>query len=164
MPEKPEITELRDEPVQPTEGKQAPTPTVETEQEEGEETAVTDEETEAVEEEKPKKDWVENFSVKKQVDIETIDRLTVKVGINEYKGNTLVFIAKVTDKNFSRQFFSMPAYVWQKALEELKKIIPDVAEVEKQTMTVNIEKELARLKELGIDITAIAQKVAGTPT
>jgi hypothetical protein len=149
MGEKPDITELRDQPVEPTESEQPTTETAEPE---------------ATEEERPQKTWYENFSVKECKDVETIDRLTVKVGINEYKGSHLVFIAKVTDKEFSRQFFSMPAYVWEKAIVELQKVIPKVAEVEKQTMTANIEKELARLKELGIDITAIAQKVAGKPT
>ena len=115
---------------------------------------------EPVAEEKPKREnpritWRKNFNVQKEVDIATVDRLTIKAGINQYKGNTLVFLAKVTDKDFSRQFFSMPAWVWEKAIEVLKTIIPEVAEVEKKAMAEAVAKELARLKELGIDISTV---------
>jgi hypothetical protein len=118
----------------------------------------TAEETEKTE--KPvRKTWIQNFSVKEVEDIETVDRLTIKAGINEYKGSMLVFLAKVTDKEFSRQFFSMPAYVWEKALPILQKYIPRIAEAEKNMMAVNVTKELERLKELGIDISTILKKV-----
>jgi len=107
----------------------------------------------------PRRDWRQNFNVKEEKDVETIDRLTIKAGINEYKGNLLVFLAKVTDKNFSRTFFSMPAYVWEKAIPILQEITPRIAEVEKQTMKENLAKELARLKELGIDINEVVSMV-----
>lgn len=155
-----ETEKLRDETPQPT---PKPIPEPETDvpedMEESTEQETVEETTEKTES-KPRKTWIENFGVKEVVDVEEIDRLTVKVGVNEYKGNHLVFIAKVTDKEFSRQFFSMPAYLWEKAIIELQKVIPKVAQVEKQTMSTNIEKELLRLKELGIDIGAIARKVA----
>jgi hypothetical protein len=108
---------------------------------------------------KPQKTWAENFNVKEQETIETVDRLKIVVGINEYKGSHLVFMAKVTDKEFSRQFFSLPAYVWEKAIPILQKHLPKIAEVEKQTMKESVAKELQRLKELGIDINELVAQV-----
>lgn len=117
---------------------------------------------EGKEETKPKT-WIENFNVKECEDVETIDRLTVKVGINEYKGQMLVFMAKVTDKEFSRQFFSMPAYVWEKAIPRLLKLTPKIADVEKAVMTDAVTKELQRLKDLGVDISTLLKSVQGSP-
>jgi len=117
----------------------------------------------APEEEKPKKNWKENFNVKECVKVETIDRLDIMIGVNEYKGSTMVFAAKVTDKDFSRQFFSLPAYVWQKVIVELSKILLHIAEIEKKSMSDAVVKELQRLKDLGIDISSLVKK-ANVPT
>jgi arabinogalactan endo-1,4-beta-galactosidase len=119
-----------------------------------EETGAEVESTEKVPE-KPKITWTENFHVKADVKVDTVDRLEIHVGVNEYKGSTLVFLAKVTDQNFSRQFFSMPAYLWEKTIAELQKVLPDVAKIEKASMVSAAAAELKRLKELGIDIDAI---------
>jgi len=109
--------------------------------------------------ERKRKTWNENFNVKEMSEIETVDRLRVITGVNEYKGNFLVFLAKVTDKEFSRQFFSMPAYVWQKALPLIDKYTKSIAEVEKKSMANAVLVELKRLKELGIDTDALLKQV-----
>lgn len=106
-----------------------------------------------------KPSWVENFSVKEKTDIEEVARLKIVAGVNEYKGQHLVFLAKVTDKDFSRQFFSMPAYVWEKAIPILQKYIPQIAEIEKKSMVANMAKELTRLKELGINIQDVLKAI-----
>jgi len=147
MPE--DVTKLRDIETKTSQPTPPPTP------------AVEEEETEP-EEEKVVKTWLENFSVRECEDIETVDRLTIKAGINEYKGQHLVFLAKVTDKDFSRQFFSMPAYVWEKAIPVLQRMTPKIAEVEKATMANAVKAELERLKALGVDINAILASVQGS--
>lgn len=129
----------------------APTPVAEPTTEEEEATTEETAETET-EEATPKKDWKENFNVKDMTVIDTVDRLQIVAGVNEYKGNFLVFLAKVTDKNFSRQFFSMPAWVWQKTLEVVKKHASSIAEVEKKAMVQKVVEEIKRLRELGIDV------------
>jgi hypothetical protein len=137
----------RDAPVPPTE----PVPEPEAPESETEEAET--------EEAQPKKNWAENFNVKQKEVIETVDRLNIVTGVNEYKGNFLVFMAKVTDKDFSRQFYSMQAYVWLKALPTIEKMAKSIAEVEKKAMADKVMVELKRLKELGIDVTALAGKV-----
>jgi len=109
--------------------------------------------------EEVQKSWKENFNVKEMTEIETVDRLRVIAGVNEYKGNFLVFLAKVTDKDFSRQFYSMPAYVWQKALPIIQNYTLSIADVEKKAMADAVLKELQKLKELGIDIGELAKRV-----
>lgn len=106
-----------------------------------------------------KVNWRDNFNVKESTNIETVDRLTIVAGVNEYKGQHLIFLAKVTDKNFSRQFFGMPATLWQQAIPAIQKYIPKLAEIEKKSMVESVQKELQRLAELGIDISSLVKKV-----
>jgi len=118
-----------------------------------------EETTEKPEAEAPRKSWSENFNVKKMTEIETIDRLRIIVGVNEYKGSHLVFIAKVTDKDFSRHFFSMPAWVWNKTVPILSQYGAEIGTIEKEEMAKKVLEELKRLKELGIDVGALASRV-----
>jgi len=136
-------------------------PTEPTAQEEAEEPSQLEEEeeSEAEEEAKPRKDWKENFHVIQMEEIETVDRLKIVTGVNEYKGVHVVFLAKVTDKNFSRQFFSMPAWVWNKALPIVQKQAASIAEVEKAAMIKAVTAELKRLQELGIDVSAVLKQI-----
>lgn len=106
-----------------------------------------------------KKNWVAYKGVIESAVIDTVDRLDIVAGVNEYKGNHYVFLAKVTDKEFQRAFFNMPAYVWQKALPILSGYVDRMAEIEKQAMAEAVISELKRLKELGIDIKAIAEQI-----
>lgn len=103
--------------------------------------------------------WRDKFNVKQEAVIETVDRMSIIVGVNEYKGNYLVFLAKATSPNFARQFLSMPAYVWDKAIPALQKFVGSIAEVEKKAMADAVLTELKRLKDLGIDIKALASQV-----
>jgi len=105
------------------------------------------------------KDWKENFNVKESKEVEKVERLSVVVGVNEYKGQHLVFMAKVTDKNFSRQFFSMPAYVWDKTIPALQEYVVKIGEIEKKAMTDKALEELKRLAELGVDVKALLRKL-----
>ena len=107
----------------------------------------------------PRLNWKENFNVKEMTEIDKVDRLRIIAGVNEYKGQHLIFVSKVTDKDFSRQFFSMPAWVWEKTIPVIKQYIPKIAEIEKQAMAEAVAKELQRLKEMGIDIGEILKRV-----
>jgi len=142
-------TSVPERDITPTEPEERP-------EEEAEEGAETEQPTE---EAPTKKNWKENFNVKEMTEIETIERLRIIAGVNEYKGNYLVFLAKVTDKDFSRHFFSMPAWVWNKALPVLQKHALGIAEVEKKAMADAVLAELKRLKELGIDVGALVGQV-----
>jgi len=105
------------------------------------------------------KNWRENFTVREDTTVETVERLSVIVGANEYKGQTLVFIAKVTDKNFSRQFFSMPSWVWDKAIPIIQGYSARVGEIEKKAMAQRALAELKRLQELGVDVKGLLEKL-----
>jgi len=99
--------------------------------------------------------WRENYGVKEVKEIMEVDRLKLYVGVNEYKGELRVFIAKVSDKDFCRQFFAMPASVWQKALPVVNEMCGKVSEIEKQIMIQKFREEVERLKSMGIDVSAI---------
>lgn len=102
-----------------------------------------------------RKNWVENYNVKKQIKVDTINRLNIIVGVNEYKGQINVFMAKVTEGDFCKQFTALPAYIWEKTIPALQEVIPEVAEVERAVMTEKAKKELKRLDELGVDVKAL---------
>jgi len=70
-----------------------------------------------------------------------------------------VFLAKVTEKDFQRSFFSMPAYVWEKALPILQNYVRRIGEIEKKAMADQVLKELKRLQELGIDVKSLVQQL-----
>jgi hypothetical protein len=106
-----------------------------------------------------KKGWKEFKGVIESEVIDTIDRLQIVAGVNEYKGNHYVFIGKVTDADFQKAFFSLPAYVWAKAVPILNKYVGSISEIEKKSMTQAVLIELKRLKELGIDVSEIAKQV-----
>lgn len=106
-----------------------------------------------------RRNWKEYKGVIECTPIDTVDRLTIYAGVNEYKGNHLVFIAKVTDKDFQRAFFSMPAYVWEKALPILQNYVRRIGEIEKKAMAEQVLKELKRLQELGIDVKSLVQQL-----
>jgi len=105
------------------------------------------------------KDWKQNFSVKESKEVEKVERLSIVVGVNEYKGQHLVFLAKVTDKNFSRQFFSMPAFIWEKTVPALQEYIGKIAEIERASLEVKALEELRRLASFGVDVKALLKKV-----
>ena len=114
---------------------------------------------EAAEEKPSRKSWREFKSVKEATEIDKVERLSVYAGVNEYKGTHLVFMAKVTDKDYQRAFFGMPAYVWEKALPILAEYVGRIAEIEKTAMADAVIVELKRLKELGIDVAGLVEKV-----
>ena len=109
--------------------------------------------------ESPRRDWKSYKGVVECTPIDTVDRLTIYAGVNEYKGNHLVFLAKVTDKDFQRAFFSMPAYVWEKAIPILQNYVSRIAEIEKKAMAQAVLNELKRLQELGIDVKSLVEKL-----
>ena len=106
-----------------------------------------------------RRNWKEYKGVVECTPIDTVDRLTIYAGVNEYKGNHLVFIAKVTDKDFQRAFFSMPAYVWEKAIPVLQNYVKRIGEIEKKAMAEAVLKELKRLQELGIDVKSLINQL-----
>lgn len=110
--------------------------------------------------EKPtRKDWKAFKGVVESTEVDKVDRLSIYAGVNEYKGTHLVFMAKVTDKDYQKAFFGMPAYVWEKALPILRKYTGKIAEIEKKAMADAVVVELKRLKELGIDVADLVQQV-----
>lgn len=109
--------------------------------------------------ESARRDWKSYKGVVECTPIDTVDRLTIYAGVNEYKGNHLVFLAKVTDKDFQRAFFSMPAYVWEKAIPILQNYVSRIAEIEKKAMAQAVLNELKRLQELGIDVKSLVEKL-----
>jgi len=106
-----------------------------------------------------RRNWREYKGVVEATPIDTVDRLTIYVGVNEYKGNHLIFVAKVTDKDFQRSFFSMPAYVWEKAIPVLQNYVKRIGEIEKKAMAEAVLKELKRLQELGIDVKSLINQL-----
>ena len=101
--------------------------------------------------------WKENYNVKELKEIVEIDRLKLYVGINEYKGELRVFVAKVSDKDFCRQFFAMPASVWDKTVPVIAEMSSKVSEIEKQLILQKFREEVERLKAMGIDVTQALQ-------
>ena len=125
-----------------------------------EEKATEEAPTEEATAEKPtRKDWRAFKNVVEATEIDKVERLSVFAGVNEYKGTHLVFMAKVTDKDYQKAFFGMPAYVWEKALPILKEYTGKIAEIEKKAMADAVLVELKRLKELGIDVAGLVEKV-----
>ena len=123
------------------------------------EEAPTEAPTETAEAEKPsRKSWRAFKSVVEATEVDKVERLSVFAGVNEYKGTHLVFVAKITDKEYQKAFFGMPAYVWEKALPILKKYVGRIADIEKKAMAEAVLIELKRLKELGIDVEGLAAK------
>jgi len=106
-----------------------------------------------------RKDWKEFKGVVEAEKLDTIDRLDIVAGVNQYKGNHFVFVAKVTEEGFQRAFFSMPAYAWNKALPVLTGYASRIGEIEKQAMAKAVIDELKRLKELGIDIKGLVEQL-----
>lgn len=122
--------------------------------------AETEEPTEVAEEPATsRKSWREFKNVKEASEIDKLERLSVYAGVNEYKGSHLVFMAKVTDKDYQRAFFGMPAYMWEKAIPVLQKYVKNIAKIEKKAMADAVLVELKRLKELGIDVAGLIEKV-----
>ena len=106
-----------------------------------------------------RRNWKEYKGVVECTPVDTVDRLTIYAGVNEYKGNHLVFLAKVTEKEFQRAFFSMPAYVWEKALPILQTYVKRIGEIEKKAMANAVLAELKRLQELGIDVKSLVNQL-----
>ena len=124
-----------------------------------EEKATEEAPTEEATAEKPtRKDWKAFKNVVEATEIDKVDRLSIYAGVNEYKGTHLVFVAKVTDKDYQKAFFGMPAFVWEKALPVLKKLVGRIGDIEKKAMAEAVLVELKRLKELGIDVEGLAAK------
>jgi len=117
------------------------------------------EEVEAEETTEEAKSWKEFKNVVESTTIDVVDRLSIVAGVNKYKGNYMIFLAKITDKDFQRSFFSMPAYVWNKAIPVLQGYVDKIGEIEKREIAEQVLAELKRLKEMGIDIKALAEKV-----
>ena len=114
----------------------------------------------STEEKAPKRrNWREFKNVVEYETVGELDRLKICVGVNQYKGNHLVFVTKVTDKDFARSFFAMPAYMWEKALPTIQKYISNIAEIERKAMEQAVIKELKRLQELGIDVKNIINQL-----
>jgi len=111
--------------------------------------------------EKPlgRRNWREFKNVVEYEPVGQVDRLNIVAGVHQYKGNHLVFVAKVTEKDFARSFFSMPAYMWEKALPILQKYVNNIAEIEKKAMEQAVIAELKRLQELGIDVKALINRI-----
>jgi hypothetical protein len=103
--------------------------------------------------------WTEFKNVVEHTTIDVVDRLSIVAGVNKYKGNYMIFLAKITDKNFQRSFFSMPAYVWSKAIPIIQGYVDKIGEIEKQEIAKQVLEELKRLKEMGIDVKVLAQQV-----
>lgn len=106
-----------------------------------------------------RKTWRQSFNVKEDTVIDKFDSFEVACGINEYEGTYQVFIAKATSPTYTRQFFAMPAWVWQKTLAEIGKYAERIGAVEKKAMADAVIAELKRLKELGVDIAALAAQL-----
>ena len=106
------------------------------------------------------KDWKEYFNVKESTKVDTVDRLDIMVGVNEYKGQTAIFMCKVTDRGRCQAFNPLPAYLWEKAIPIINGYSKRIKEIELESMTDNVTKELERLKALGVDVSALIKKVA----
>jgi len=106
-----------------------------------------------------RQNWKEFKGVVDSSVIDTIDRLSIVAGVNEYKGNHYVFLGKVTEGDFQRAFFSMPAYAWKKAIPILTGYVDRIADIEKASMANAVLVELKRLKELGIDVTQLLEQL-----
>ena len=109
--------------------------------------------------ENPRRNWKEYKGVIEYEPVGELDRLKICVGVNRYKGNHLVFVTKVTDKDFARSFFAMPAYMWEKALPTIQKYVNNIAEIERKAMEQAVIKELKRLQELGIDVKSLVNQL-----
>ena len=106
------------------------------------------------------KDWKEYFNVREVTKIDTVDRLDIMVGVNEYKGQTAIFMCKVTDRGRCQAFNPLPAYLWEKAIPVLQGYGKRIKEIELKSMEDNVTKELLRLKSLGVDVSSLIKKVA----
>lgn len=115
--------------------------------------------TEETEETVEMQDWRAFKNVVEHQVIDTLDRLQIVAGVNQYKGNYYVFLAKVTDKNFQRSFFMLPAMTWSKALPVISNYVSKIGEIEKKALVQKVVEELKRLRALGIDVKAIAQQL-----
>jgi len=123
-------------------------------------TSTVQESTDSTEASEPKRrNWREFKNVVEYETVGELDRLKICVGVNQYKGNHLVFITKVTDRDFARSFFAMPAHMWQKALPIIQKYVENIAEIERKAMEQAVIAELKRLQELGIDVKALINKL-----
>lgn len=124
------------------------------------ENTIVQESTNSTEEKTPeRRNWREFKNVVEYETVGELDRLKICVGVNQYKGNHLVFITKVTDRDFARSFFAMPAHMWKKALPVIQKYVENIAEIEKKAMEQAVIAELKRLQELGIDVKALINKL-----
>ena len=123
-------------------------------------TSTVQEKPNSTEEKTPeRRNWREFKNVVEYETVGELDRLKICVGVNQYKGNHLVFITKVTDRDFARSFFAMPAHMWQKALPLIQKYVENIAEIERKAMEQAVIQELKRLQELGIDVKALINKL-----
>jgi len=105
------------------------------------------------------KDWREYFNVTESTKIDTVDRLDIMVGVNQYKGQTAIFMCKVTDRGRAQSFSPLPAYLWEKALPVIGGYIKRIGELERKAMVDNVVKELERLKALGVDVKDLLKQV-----
>jgi len=113
------------------------------------------------EKETERSDWRETFGVKNDVLIDTIDRLEIRVGVNFYKNQYQLFIAKVTDKGFLRQFYALPSWVWEKILPTLRLKLDEIKDIEREDMTRKVLSEIEKLKTMGVDVEELLRKVKG---
>ena len=117
--------------------------------------------TPAPEKEKPKvRDWREYFNVSEDTKVDTVNRLDIMVGVNQYKGQTAIFMCKVTDRGRCQNFNPLPPYLWEKAIPIINDYVGRIAEIEKQAMVDSVKEELERLKSLGVDVSALIKEVA----
>lgn len=106
------------------------------------------------------RDWKKYFNVRESTKVDTVNRLDIMVGVNEYKGQTAIFMCKITDRGRCQSFNPLPPYLWEKAVPVISGYIERIGEIERKAMVADVTKELERLKALGVDISALVDKVA----
>jgi len=110
-------------------------------------------------EETERSDWRETFGVRSDVLIDVVDRLEIRVGVNYYKNQYQLFIAKVTDKGFLRQFYALPSWIWEKIIPTLELKLEEIKDIEREDMTKKVLSEIEKLKAMGVDVEELLRKV-----
>ena len=99
------------------------------------------------------------MGVRTHVELADLKGLKLVAGVNCYKGQYQVFVAKVSDKGYVRSMMALPPELWPKVVEAVTALMEKAREIERQDLIARYAEELKRLKEKGVSPEEVLRRV-----
>ena len=107
------------------------------------------------------RDWVKSMGVRTHRELADLKGLKLVAGVNCYKGQYQVFVAKVSDKGYVRSMMALPPELWPKVIEAVQELMEKAKEIERRDLIAKYAAELRKLKEMGVSLEEIVKAAEG---